>query len=559
MAVRRTLLLAAAAALTTTIAQAAEARFERFVYSGSDPVSATLKPGPGDYRNPILAGFYPDPSITQVGGDYYLVNSTFAYFPGIPIFHSRDLVNWTQIGNAIDRPGQLKFDGLRTSRGVFAPAIEHHDGLFYIANTCIDCGGNFIVTAKDPAGPWSDPAWLPDFDGIDPSLFFDADGRAWTVNNGPPEGTPLYEGHRAIWIQQFDPKAMKLTGPRRVLVNGGVDLSKKPIWAEGPHLFKRGDWYYLIAAEGGTAEGHSQTVYRARTLDGPFVPWDKNPILTQRHLPKDRPFPITSAGHADFVQTANGDWWSIFLATRPYADDHYNTGRETFLLPVTWTDDGWPSILTGDAVIPAVHKRPVAPAQPTPKIPTHGDFAATDEFDGKTLPLHWLTIRTPKSRWWRLDGGALVLDARPDAVGDLSAQPSFWGRRQQHADMTASTTVRFAPEREGDRAGLLALQNDEHFFFLGLTREGGRDIVRLERRAGKDAPAIVASAPVTLAPGAPLDLKVEARGGAYAFSYAAQPGRWTVLAKDVDGRILSTKTAGGFVGALIGPYAQSGR
>ncbi|WP_269715468.1 glycoside hydrolase family 43 protein [Caulobacter sp. NIBR2454] len=553
------LILTAALSGAAVAAQAAEARFDRFTYSGNDPVYATVKPGPGDYLNPILAGFYPDPSITQVGGDYYLINSTFAYFPGIPIFHSRDLVNWTQIGNAIDRPGQLKFDGLRTSRAVFAPAIEHHNGVFYIANTCIDCGGNFIVTAKDPAGPWSDPIWLPEFDGIDPSLFFDEGGKVWLVNNGPPEGTPLYEGHRAIWIQEFDLAAIKLTGPRRVLVNGGVDLAKKPIWAEGPHIFKRNGWYYLIAAEGGTAEDHSQTVYRARTLDGPFVPWERNPILTQRHLPADRPFPITSAGHADFVQAPGGEWWTIFLATRPYADDHYNTGRETFLLPVTWTDDDWPMILAGDATIPVVHKRPNLPPQPAPKIPTHGDFTVVEDFEGKALPPYWLTIRTPKTAWWRLDGGALALDARPDAVGDLSAQPSFWGRRQQHTNMTATTTVRFTPEKNGDKAGLLAMQSDEHFYFLGLVRDGGRDVVRLERRSGQAAPVVVASAPVTLAPGAPLDLKVEARGGTYDFSYAAQPGRWTVLAKDADGRILSTKTAGGFVGVLIGPYAQSGQ
>ena len=164
-------------------AEAAEtapvAAFDWFEYRGSDPVDATLDPGADDYRNPILQGFYPDPSITRAGDDYYLVTSTFAFFPGIPVFRSRDLVSWTQIGNAIDRPDQLDFGRLGLSRGVFAPAIEHHDGLFYILNTCVDCGGNFIITTRDPAGPWSDPIWLPDLEGgIDPSLFFDEDGKA---------------------------------------------------------------------------------------------------------------------------------------------------------------------------------------------------------------------------------------------------------------------------------------------------------------------------------------------------------------------------------------------
>jgi xylan 1,4-beta-xylosidase len=174
-----------ALALSATIANAAPttATFTHFTYQGSDPVDAQVKAAPGQYRNPILNGFYPDPSVTRVGKDYYLVNSTFAYFPGIPVFHSTDLVHWTQIGNAIDRPGMLDFKRLGLSRAVFAPAIEQHDGTFYILNTCVDCGGNFLITAKDPKGPWSDPVWLPTVGGIDASLFFDDDGKAWILNN----------------------------------------------------------------------------------------------------------------------------------------------------------------------------------------------------------------------------------------------------------------------------------------------------------------------------------------------------------------------------------------
>ena len=178
------------------------------------------------YRNPILAGFYPDPSIERVRGNYYLVNSSFAYFPGIPLFHSRDLVTWTQIGNVIDRPGQFAFGAIGLSRGIFAPDITYHRGVFYLVSTCIDCGGNFVLTATDPAGPWSDPVWV-DIDGIDPALFFDDDGSAWILNNGPPVGTPLYDGHRAIWIQRFDERALQPVGPRTLLINGGVDLAAR--------------------------------------------------------------------------------------------------------------------------------------------------------------------------------------------------------------------------------------------------------------------------------------------------------------------------------------------
>ncbi|HEX2860460.1 MAG TPA: family 43 glycosylhydrolase, partial [Lacunisphaera sp.] len=188
--------------LAATIVPARATRPVAFDWFEYDKPAADAALASGQYPNPLFSGFYPDPSICQVGEDYYLIHSTFAYYPGIPIFHSRDLVNWRQLGHVIHRPEQLRYDGLGVSRGLFAPAISHHDGTFYVVCTLIDGGGNFVVTAKDPAGPWSDPVWLH-FEGIDPSIFFDDDGRAWMINNGAPEGKPLYEGHRAIWIQEF--------------------------------------------------------------------------------------------------------------------------------------------------------------------------------------------------------------------------------------------------------------------------------------------------------------------------------------------------------------------
>lgn len=533
------------------------ARFAWFDYRGADPIDGSARVGKEQYRNPILQGFYSDPSTTRVGEDYYLVSSTFAYFPGLPIFRSRDLVNWTQIGNAIDRPTQLDFTGLRLSRGVFAPQISHHGDLFYILNTCVDCGGNFLITAKDPSGPWSDPVWLPQVDGIDPSLFFDDDGRAWIVNNGPPVGTPRYDGHRAIWIQQFDPVTQKTFGPRAVLVDGGVDPSTRPIWIEGPRLLKREGRYYLTAAEGGTAEGHSQVVLRADSVTGPYVPYADNPILTQRDLPKNRPMPITSAGHADLFQTPKGDWWATFLAVRPYGDDLYNTGREAFLLPVEWKD-GWPVILKHGVAVPYVAKRPDLPPQPPAPQPTSGAFHVRTEFDGTTLPPDWMMLRNPRERWWRLDRGDLVLAARTQGIGDM-ANPSFLGRRQQHLNASAETEMLFTPRRDGDRAGMVVLQNDDYYYFLGVVREGGRNLVRLEKRAGPKDPrngVALASVPLPLAPGKPIQLGIDAHGGAYDFRYALTPGAWQSLKTGMDGTILSTKVAGGFVGAVMGVYAS---
>lgn len=533
------------------------AAFDDFTYSGQDPTDAPL--APGQYANPILKGFYPDPSVTRVGQDYYLVNSTFAWFPGIPVFHSTDLVNWTQIGNAIDRPGQLDFKRLAMSRAVFAPAITEHAGVFYILNTCVDCGGNFLVTARDPKGPWSDPVWLPEIDGIDTSLFFDDDGRAWIVNNGPPQGPSRYDGHRAIWLQEYDPKAGKMVGPRSVLVDGGVDPSTKPIWIEGPHILKVDGRYYLTAAEGGTAEGHSQVVLRSDTVTGPYAPYAGNPILTQRDLPRDRAHPITSAGHADIVQTQDGAWWATFLAVRPYGDDAYNTGRETFLLPVEWKD-GWPVILPPKTAIPYAAARPNLPAGAPPTAPTTGAFTVREAFDGPSLGLDWMTMRIPSGRWWELKDGALMLKARSDRLGGFE-QPSIWARRQQHLNASAETTVRFSPKGGGDRAGIVALQNDAFFYALTVAGgEGGRSEVRLEKRAGEKDPVdgvVVARAPLDVAAGAPVRLRIEARGGLYDFSYATGDGAWKSLARDQDGTMLSTKVAGGFVGAMLGLYARA--
>jgi len=294
-------------------------------------------------RNPILPGFYPDPAICKVGTDYYLVTSTFVYFPGIPILHSKDLKNWKQIGSAISRPSQMNFLGDQTSRGLFAPAINYHNGLFYITCTNIDKGGNFVITAKNPAGPWSDPVYLKEVRGIDPSLFFDGDKAYVVYNSDPPENKPLYSGHRSVKVFELDPATLKVVGEEKIVVNGGVDIRKKPVWIEAPHIYKRGRYFYLMAAEGGTSVNHSEVIFRSEDVRGPYVPYEKNPILTQRHLDPKRQNPISSVGHADLVEGPDGNTYAVFLGVRPYEWDFYNTGRETFIAPVKWVD-GWPVI-----------------------------------------------------------------------------------------------------------------------------------------------------------------------------------------------------------------------
>ncbi|WP_156170499.1 glycoside hydrolase family 43 protein [Luteimonas sp. FCS-9] len=534
----------------SAFAEPAPVLFDWFEYTGRD--AAFEQPLPeGHYRNPILAGFYPDPSIVRVEDRYYLVNSSFGYFPGIPIFESRDLVHWTQLGHVIDRPEQLDVDGLRISRGIFAPAIEHHDGTFYLVTTAVDAGGNFVVTATDPAGSWSNPHWLPEVDGIDPSLFFDDDGSAWLLNNGAPEGTPRYDGHRAIWLQRFDPAALRTVGPRRVLVDGGADPATNPIWIEGPHLYKRDGWYLLTSAEGGTGPQHSQVVLRSRDIQGPYEAYAHNPILTQRDLPADRPAPITNAGHADLVEAPDGRWWAVFLASRPYVGNHYNTGRETFLLPVEWRD-GWPTILDRGQAIPYAAPAPAAMPAAAAQAPLAGNFTWRDDFDGPALDPLWTFVRVPKTPWADLAAQPGQLAVRPLRDGlDSLHSPAFLARRQQHLAFEASTALA-VPTEVGVSAGLALFQGERHWLFLGARRAGQGAQLFLERHDG-DARDIVATA--AIAADAPLTLKVVADGAHYAFAYK-DGDDWRWLARDVDGHLLSTESAGGFVGATLGPHAR---
>ncbi|PQA89510.1 glycoside hydrolase family 43 protein [Hyphococcus luteus] len=549
------MLAACQPSVRTEETEAAAARFEAFYYEGADYSDALA---PDEYRNPILSGFYPDPSIAKAGDEYYLVNSTFSWFPGIPVFKSRDLVNWTQIGNVIDRAGMLDFTDLGVSRGVFAPTIEYHDGVFYVANTCVDCGGNFIVTAEDPAGPWSDPVWLPDIGGIDPSLFFDDDGAVYLMNNDAPPGEAKYDGHRAIWIRKIDPETFQSLEAPTVLIDGGVRPEEKPIWIEGPHIYKIGETYYLSAAEGGTAINHSQVVLRSDHVLGPYEPYEGNPILTQRDLPPDRENAVTSVGHADLVDTGEGGWRAVFLGVRPYEGDYYNTGRETFLLPVEWVG-GWPVILPRGAPVPLKAKRPALPPGETPPVPTHGDFSLTENFDEDDLAPYWLSLRGPADEWLSIKDGAAILTAQKDGLGDFG-YPAFLARRQQHLNALAETSVVFNPQHPGEEAGLAVFQNDAYFYALGVTLdEDGSRTVRLRRRAGAETPSegeVVASASLGAPAETPVRLRIRARGDAYDFDYAQEGGAWMSLKQGADGKILSTHVAGGFVGAVFGIYAE---
>jgi xylan 1,4-beta-xylosidase len=511
------------------------------------------------FSNPILAGFYPDPSICRVGDDYYLVNSSFSFFPGIPIFHSTDLVQWNQIGNVLDRPEQLNLNGLEISQGIYAPTIRFNNGVFYVICTVVGGIGNFVVTAANPAGPWSVPAALPHVQGMDPDIFFDTDGKAYIASCWPaPDDKPLYQGHRSIRLVEFFPETQTTSPTEKLLVNGGSDISKKPIWIEGPHLYKIEDFYYLMCAEGGTSIDHSEVVFRSKNVNGPYVPFEKNPILTQRHLSPSRKNPITNTGHADLVQTKEGEWYAVFLACRPYVENYFNTGRETFMTPVSW-ENGWPVINQGNEEVQYKYLIPETGHVTDSPIPFNGNFTIRENFTNTKLDPYWLFIRTPSGDKYSIGSqqGGLILKLAPETLNQKS-NPAFVGRRQQHLQFEASAALAFQPQNQNEVAGLSAFQNEEHYYLLAKTKIDNKEAVVLYK-CGSAGDVIT---PEVLGikypdPHETLFLKIVGNKGSYSFYYAATENQWETVSENLDGKYLSTEIAGGFIGTIIGMHASA--
>ena len=490
------------------------------------------------YTNPVIPGFHPDPSVARVGEDFYLVTSSFEFFPGVPIFRSRDLVHWQQLGHVLTRDSQLPLAKARPSGGIYAPTIRHHDGTFYMITTNIDGGGNFYVTAKDPAGPWSEPVWLRDFGGIDPSLFFDDDGKAYVTGPGGGNGQP-----RGMYQAEIDVKSGKLLTPTKLLWD-----RTGARYPEGPHLYKIRGRYYLMLAEGGTEYGHMEVIARSATPWGPWEPCPRNPILTNRQTEMD--VEIQGTGHADLVEDPAGRWWLVFLAFRPVGGYWHHLGRETNLAPVTWDADGWPVVNAGQPIGRAVSTGQALPPRPFPPV------AARTGFDGPLGP-EWNYLRNPHRESYAVASGSLQLRGSADAL-DAAASPTWVGRRQQHLDCTARTVIDFSPSRDGEEAGLSVYMNPDHRYELAVTRTNGRRHVLLRQRIGPHLQAVTGRAPVDESN--PIVLQVRATANEYEFSFGAvapgaeAAGALRPLGKALT-RYLSSEVAGGFTGVYFGLYA----
>lgn len=511
-------------------------------------------------NNPILAGFYPDPSICRAGNDYYLVNSTFVYYPGLPIFKSNDLVNWEQLGFAMDRPEQLNLDGDPIANGgLYAPSIRFYKGTFYITCTNVGKGGNFIITTKNPKNGWSNPVFLPAVKGIDPSMFFDDNGKAYIVFNSPaPDNKPQYDGHCTIRLYEVDLATLQTTGEEKLLVNGGTDITKKPIWIEGPHIFKYNGYYYLMCAEGGTGFNHSEVIFRSKKVDGPYEPYKDNPILTQRTLDGNRKRAVTSTGHADLVNASDGNWYAVFLGCRPYSGDHYNTGRETFMTKVEWKD-GWPIILNHNEPVPG--KISFSNVSAKAPLPYSTDFHFKDNFKTTTLSNRYQFIRTVREPWYHINSvtGLLTMQLKPVTVQDKD-NPAFIGYRQSHLRGYAATALSFTPASENEKAGLMVFQNETHYYYLCQSVVNNQPVVQLFKGPGTadGKPQLLETFKIQTSSQLPLQLRIQTNGDAYSF-YFAEKGSpiWRLLKEGVDAKFLSTQTAGGFVGCMYAMYATS--
>lgn len=484
------------------------------------------------YQNPVIRGYHPDPSMCIVGEDAYLVTSTFEFFPGVPIFHSKNLVDWELINHCLVTDSQLPLEKCKCSGGIFAPTIRYHNGTFYMITTNVTAKGNFIVHTDDIRGSWSEPHWI-DHRGIDPSLFFDEDGKTYYCGTSEDE-----TGKQGIAVFQIDPKTGIILSDKQIISYGFC--GKFP---EAPHLYKKDGFYYLMMAEGGTEYGHMETIFRSDSVWGPFESCPHNPVITNRDAMGTR---VQCIGHADLAEDQNGNWWLCCLGVRRLNDWSmlHNLGRETFLTPVVW-ENGWPVAANGGVVLEAM-EGPL----PGPDPIQDRRIQFCDDFSDAAFGLEWNFVRNPEPSRYCRKNGKLTLTAGTETLADY--RPTFAGMRQPEFNLVAETTMELSTLSEQGCAGIAAFYSMENYYALSIERESSGFAAVLRKRVmGMDC----AEQRIRLNVKESVRLQIQTGNTDYEFFVFDQEGRKIVGTGKAAGLCTEGTATMTFTGTYLGLFA----
>ena len=512
------------------------------------------------FSNPILPGGYPDPSICRVGDNFIMVNSSFEYFPALPIHKSKDLVNWELVGHGLNRleqvSGQINLIDVQSNGGIHAPTIRFHNGKYHIITTTVyydekkqqATATNFIITSSNPEGPWSNPIIIKGAPGIDPDIFFDDNGRVWYTGNHQPSD-PTFDGETEIWMQELDPNSFQLKGQRFFLWRGACE----GVWAEGPHIYKKDGNYYLLIAEGGTSYNHAIMVAISDNITGPYIPNDRNPIFSSRHLSYDNW--VHSTGHGDLIELENGRWYVVMLGIRGELKRKSNMGRETFIAPVSWEREPyswkeekilWPVIAPKSGKIlknnPLIFNETLVTKE----------TVFVDEFNKNNMGLQWVFRRVPMENMFDLEEnpGFLRIYLTPNKLQER-VRANFTGIKQTESEFSFETKMTFSPSSDNDEAGIAIVQKDNNF--LSFTIKKLSDNISLELKHKNEIETNIASKKIDFNTKIPIKLKVESFNNIYNFYYATENQKFQFFAETPADHVLSN----GYTGAHIGLYATS--